>query len=390
MTGTALRQAAVLCVLLLFAASRPQPGTMEPVAQRQVEGSAAVFRRAVTLTRGINTSGWFGGSRDYSSKHISTYVTTADLRVMRDLGIQFVRFPFDPALLMQDGHVSSSPDKEQIWNQLDSALDMVQSAGLAVDFVVFPDDEFIQQLRTQDGLKQFILLWQVLAKHFSGRDPERFFFELINEPKVQDRYDWIGIEIQVVKAIRQIDQQHTILASGANWDGLEDLLDTEALPDSNVIYTFHFYEPYAFTHQGAMWADSELPYYKDIPYPATPELIAQKLRSIPSDRARYRLYLYGAGGWNRAGIGQRLAFAADWGRERHVPVICNEFGAYAETTPADSRARYLEDVRSALEQQGIGWAMWDWSGNSGLVSRKNDEVLPDAAIARALGLKTVQ
>lgn len=390
MNGIALRQAAVMCGLLVYAAVLPQPGTKQPVVERQAEGSAAVFRRAVTLTRGINTSGWFGGSRDFSPAHTSTYVTAADLRAMRDLGIQYVRFPFDPALLMRDGHVSSSPDTEQIWKQLDSALDLVQSAGLAIDFVVFPDDDFNQRLRTQDGLKQFILLWQTLAKHLSGRDPERFFFELINEPKVQDRYDWIGIENQVVKAIRQIDQQHTIVASGANWDGLEDLLDTEALPDSNVIYAFHFYEPYEFTHQGAAWAGPELTYYKNIPYPATPELLAQKLKSIPSDRARYRLYLYGTGGWNRAGISQRLAFAADWGRERHVPVICNEFGAYEETTPPDSRARYLEDVRSGLEKQGIGWAMWDWSGNFGLVTRKDDRVVPDAAIARALGLKMVQ
>ena len=227
-------------------------------------------------------------------------------------------------------------------------------------------------------------------RHFAGRNPDRFFFELINEPKVQDRYRWIGIQDQVVRAIRQIDQQHTILASGANWDGLEDLLDTEALPDPNIIYTFHFYDPYPFTHQGATWAESDFPYYKNIPYPATPELIAQRLKSISGDKARYRLYLYGAGGWNRTGISQRLAFAADWGRERHVPVLCNEFGAYRDTTPADSRARYLEDVRTGLEKQGIGWAMWDWSGNFGLVTRKDGEIVPDSAIARALGLRTAQ
>jgi aryl-phospho-beta-D-glucosidase BglC (GH1 family) len=186
MTGTALRHAAVLCALLLYAAARPEPGTRPPVVQRKVEGSVAVFRRAATLTRGMNTSSWFGGSIDYSLKHTSTYVTITDLRVMRAMGINYVRFPFDPALLMQDGSVS--PGNEQMWKLLDGALDMVQSAGLAIDFVVFPTDSYKDQLGTQEGVKQFILLWQALSKHFAGRNPDRFFFELINEPKVQDRY----------------------------------------------------------------------------------------------------------------------------------------------------------------------------------------------------------
>jgi aryl-phospho-beta-D-glucosidase BglC (GH1 family) len=307
---------------------------------------------------------------------------------MHAMGIQFIRFPFDPVLLTPGG--SNSSDNRQIWKRLDDALDMVQNAGLAVDFVVFPTDEYKRGLTTEDGARQFILLWQILAKHFSDRDPDRFFFEVINEPRVEHSSKWIRIEIEVIKTIRQIDSRHTILASGANWDGLEELLARDALPDPNIIYTFHFYEPFPFTHQGATWGASELAFYKGIPYPATPELLAQKIKSIQDDTARYRLYLYSAGGWNRAGIRQRLAFAADWGRERHVPVICNEFGAYRDTTPADSRARYLEDVRSGLEKNGIGWAMWDWSGNFGLVSRKDGEVMPDAAIARALGLKRVQ
>jgi aryl-phospho-beta-D-glucosidase BglC (GH1 family) len=388
MTGTMLRQAAVLCALLLYAGVEPQPGTRAPAVQRKAVGSATVFQRAAGLKRGMNTSGWFGGSTDYSPKHMSTYVTAADLRAMREMGIQYIRFPFDPALLTQDGAISA--ENEQLWKRLDDALDMVQSAGLAIDFVVFPTDGYKDQLGTQKGVRQFILLWQALAKHFAGRDPDRFFLELINEPKVQDRYKWIGIEEQVVKGIRQIDRQHTIIASGANWDGLEDLLETEALNDPNIVYSFHFYEPYPFTHQGASWAESEFPYYKNIPYPASPELLAEKFKSIPGDMARYRLYLYGASGWNRKGIGQRLAFAADWGRERHVPVICNEFGAYRDTTPADSRARYLEDVRSGLEQSGIGWAMWDWSGNFGLVTRKDGGIIPDAAIVHSLGLKPIQ
>jgi endoglucanase len=349
-------------------------------------GRAVAVRRAATLTRGVNLSGWFGGWGDYSQEHTSTYVTAADFTAMQAMGIRYVRFPLDPTLLTRGGLLS--PKKDELWKRIDDALDLAMNAGLFVDFVVFPRDDYKQQLATQNGVDQFVMLWQILAKHLASRDPDRFFFELMNESEVQDPYRWIGIQSAVTQAIRRIAPQHTILASGAHYDSLPDLIETQPLPDANVIYTFHFYEPYQFTHQGAPWGSVEWNYYKNVPYPATPEQIATLEASIPGDKARYQLYLYGQSGWNAKGISERLAFAAFWGREHDVPVICNEFGAFRDTTPTESRTRYLHDVRTGLEQQGIGWAMWDWSGNFGLVTHSNGiVVLPDRENVGALGLK---
>ena len=302
------------------------------------------------------------------------------------MGLRFVRFPLDPVLLTQGGVLA--PGKEAVWKRIDEALDMVMNAGLSVDFVVFPRDEYKQRLATADGADQFIVLWQVLARHLVNRDPEHFFFELMNESEMQDTYRWIGLQSATVDAIRRIDGgRHTILASGAHYDSLDDVLATQPLADGNVIYTFHFYEPYQFTHQGASWGSIEWNFYKDIPYPATPEQIAERSKDVPGDLARYRLFLYGAGGWNESAISQRLAFAETWGREHNVPLLCNEFGAFRDTAPADSRARYLHDVRSGLEKHGIGWAVWDWRGNFGIVVHKGATVEPDRTDVEALGLK---
>ncbi|MGD0733074.1 MAG: cellulase family glycosylhydrolase [Terracidiphilus sp.] len=388
MKGWLMRTAALVCTFVFWATGQACSGFAQPGLQRPTEGRETAFRRAATLTRGVNTSCWFGGWSEYSPRHTSTYMTAADFKVMHAMGIQYVRFPFDPAILAQGGLLTADHDEQ--WKRVDDALDMIEGAGLAIDFVVFPTDEYKKHMATHEGTRQFIVLWQVLAKHFAGRDPDRFFFELLNEPEIRDRSRWMGIESLVVKAIRQIDTRHTILVSGAHYDDLDDLLATKALADPNVIYTFHFYEPKPFTHQGAGWGTPELLYYKHIPYPASPKSLAVILKTIPNDVARYKLYLYGAEGWNRTTIGERLAFAAAWGRERHVPVICSEFGAFRDTVPADSRARYLEDVRRALEKQGIGWAMWDWSGNFGLVTHRDGKVVADAADVRALGLSVVE
>ncbi len=355
-------------------------------AQQKDKGAehALAFQRAAALTDGTNLSGWFGGWGDYSTEHTSTYITAADFEAMHAMGIRFVRFPLEPTLLMQGGRMASN--KDEVWKRIDGAIDMAMHDGLAVDFVVFPRDDYKQRLATESGADQFIMLWQVLARHFVSRDPDRFFFELMNESEEQDSYRWVGLESATVAAIRQIDTKHTIIASGAHYDSLGDLLTTQTIDDPNIIYNFHFYEPYAFTHQGATWGSFEWNYFKDIPYPATPSQLAERMKGIPDDYARYQLYLYGADGWDAASISQHIAFAADWGRERHVPIICNEFGAFRETAPPDSRARYLHDVRVALEQNGIGWAMWDWSGNFGLVRHQGGAVVPEDADVDALGL----
>jgi aryl-phospho-beta-D-glucosidase BglC (GH1 family) len=380
----AARRVALSTVLLASLWSHAQAQTTPSSATLEQEHALAV-RRAATLTRGINLSGWFGGWGDYSPEHTSTYITAADVASLKALGIRYVRFPLDPALFMRGQRVES-PQRDELWKRIDDALDMLMNAGIAIDLVVFPRDDYKQALTTQRGVDQFTTLWQVLARHFAARDPDRFFFELMNESQTSDSYRWVGIQAQVTYAIRQIAPRHTVLASGAHYDSIPDLLETQPLSDANVIYTFHFYEPYQFTHQGAPWGSLEWNDYKSIPYPATPEQTAALAAPLASDNARYQLFVYGHSDWNAKGIADRLAFAAQWGREHGVPVICNEFGAFRDTAPKDSRTRYLHDVRTGLDQAGISWAMWDWNGNFGLAEHRDGNVVVDPDNAHALGL----
>ena len=73
--------------------------------------------------------------------------------------------------------------------------------------------------------------------------------------------------------------------------------------------------------------------------------------------------------------------------ENHVPLICNEFGAYREYTDPVSRANWIHDVRTALEADGIGWAMWDYRGGFGVVPKQDGQPAQvDEKTVRALGL----
>lgn len=342
------------------------------------------FERATLLRYGINLSGWFGGSGDLSAQHFESFTSAADLKLIHEMGFDAVRIGIDPSLIARHGRLE--PVNPQALAAIDRAVEEALSEHLAVMLCVFPTDDYKRNLTTERGVDDFVDLWRILAAHFAGFDHEHVFYELMNEPEVTDPYRWMGIQARVDEAIRQIDGEHTIIATAANYSGLRDLLQLEPLRDANVIYNFHFYEPYQFTHQGASWGTDEWVYYKSIPYPATAETLAAQMKAIPGDLARYDLFLYGAEGWSREAIAARIAFAAAWARERKVPLICNEFGAYRDTADAASRTRWIGDVRAALEGNHIGWAMWDYRGNFGVVTRSDTEITPDVAILKALGL----
>ncbi len=363
--------------LLLFSA------IMAFAAAQLLPAQDIAFKRAATLRHGINLSGWFD-TRDLTAEHVARYTSAADLKEIHAMGFDFVRLGMDPALIERHGDPAAANPKALA--ELDQAIQEALDNHLSMLLCVFPNDEYKHGLGTDRGVDDFVQLWRILAKHFAQQDPDHIFYELMNEPEVPDPYRWMGIQATVVHAIRQIDAAHTIVATAANYGSLPDLLVLEPVRDANVIYNFHFYEPYPFTHQGASWGADDWIYYKHIPFPATPETLSAQRKQVPGDLARYNLYLYGAGGWNAQAIAGRIGFAADWARERHVPLICDEFGAYRDTAPPDSRARWISAVRTALEANHIGWAMWDYRGNFGVVTRTNTQIVPDDAILKALGL----
>jgi endoglucanase len=366
------RRLVLVALLLILAASEA------------VFAQNAAFERAARLQHGINLSGWFASSSDLSTQHFDNFTNGTDLKATRAMGFDFVRLGVAPELIERRGQVG--PANPEAIAQLDRAVQGALDNHLAVMLCVFPNDEYKHNLSTERGVDDFVQLWRILAAHFARADHDRVFYELMNEPEVQDPYRWMGIQARVVEAIRQTDTEHTIVATAANYSSLGDLLQLEPLRDANVIYNFHFYEPYQFTHQGASWGADDWIYYRDIPYPATPATLTEQMKKVPGDLARYNLYLYGASGWNKDSIAERIAFAAAWARERNVPLICNEFGTYRETADPASRFRWIGDVRSALEENHIGWAMWDYRGNFGVVTRTETEITPDDAILKALGL----
>jgi len=356
------------------------------VAFAQPAGTGLAFERAKNLRHGVNASIWFAqSSRDYSKEHLENFTTADDIALMAHMGLDHVRVSVDadPLTAWQRGR----PESQYFMTELDRVVKTMLDNHLSVILDIHPETSYKTPLfQGSQNVGQFVSLWRSFAGHFAASDPEHVFFEIMNEPEQPDPYRWQGIESVVASAIREVAPHHTIIAAGAHWSGLEDLLVLEPLADTNVIYTFHDYEPFAFTHQGATWTSPEVRPLRAIPYPSSPDAVAEKMSQEPDLAGEYFLDQYGLGRWDAARVENNINFAARWGKLHNVPVYCGEFGVMRAYAPPAMRAQWLHDMRVAMEKHNIGWAMWDYQTNFGMVSKQDGKTTPDADIIKALGL----
>jgi hypothetical protein len=378
----------LLAAMILVAAA--QLSTAKTNESQNPEPSATLKARFSRLRHGINLSHWFAqsGNNDYSKAHLESHTTAADLTLIRSLGFDHVRFTIEPAPLFNEWDDPSKLNVEYL-KYLDTAIDNMLTRDLSVIIDIHPSDPFKVRLNTEDRhVEAFAKFWTSLAKHLSTRDPERVFFEVINEPMVEDPYRWYGIQAKLIAAIRLGAPQHTIIASGHRWSGLHELLALQPYSDLNVIYNFHFYEPFTFTHQGATWAGPNLPFYQKVPYPSTVDAVKKIMDTVADEPARYNLLRYGEDNWNGERIDREIGVAAAWAAQHHVLITCNEFGTFRRFALAEDRATWIRDMRVALEKYGIGWTMWDYAGGFGVVTKTNGTATPDQSVVEALGLKS--
>ena len=358
-------------------------------AQDRAGGLKLAFARAQHLRHGINASQWFAQSaNDYSAARTNRYTDAGDIALMAKLGFDNVRLSIDPVPLEQNPRGKEGLNDEFL-SRLDAAVDAMLANGLAVQIDLHPEEPYKTQLRTgNEAVDRLAMLWRRLAAHYATRDPERIFFEIMNEPEERDPYRWAGIQARVAAAIREAAPQNTIIATGPNYSDIVDLLAMHPLADGNVIYNFHFYDPHTFTHQGAGWGQPWWSYTHGIPYPAREDSMAAILPETPDPANRFELENYWLDHWDGHRIRLLIDEAAAWGQANHVPLICNEFGAYREHTDSQSRMNWIRDVRTALEADDVGWAMWDYRGGFGAVWKQDGQPAKvDPAVMAALGLK---
>jgi aryl-phospho-beta-D-glucosidase BglC (GH1 family) len=290
----------------------------------------------------------------------------------------------DPSIFQCDGNWDSC---ERI-----TFLDQVIEKALAVDLYVIldfhPNPQYTHQLLgSGPGVDKYLRLWAQIAEHYGQMDSDRIVLEVMNEFSFPDANSWLGLLLQSLDTIRRHAPRSTIIVAGAGYSDIWDLILLPALPDSNLIYNFHYYEPHIFTHQGATWGSDYWLDIRSLGFPATDENVVDVMSHTASQEARWRILQYKEDHWNADRVAGDIEYAAKWARERNLPLICDEFGAYRNFSRPDDRERWLTAARTAFEKNHIGWTMWDYQGGFGVVFKENGGVRDDEVVLRALGLK---
>ncbi len=316
------------------------------------------------FTTGVNVTRWFCYlSPGDQTDHFEHYLTDADFAAFQRLKVRFVRLCISPDAIDQNG----KPDPA-VLALIDRAVGRLAKAGMAVLWDLHDNGQLHLDTPGHDN-SSFVAFWRSIAAHYKGSHRSSLVFELVNEPQfVNSPQVWYDLQEKTVKAVREVDPNRTIMVSPTVWSGIDALSTMKVLPERNLIYTFHCYDPFFFTHQGAEWVGEWPKNLKSVPFPSSPEAVAEIL---DRNDAKYRgsLEEYGRQHYDASYLLGRLEKAMSWGNRNQVPVVLGEFGAYPKVSPPESRTRWFAAIRSAVDHLHVPNAIWGYDDALGLGRR---------------------
>lgn len=310
--------ASVLFLALASIAAVPASAAPSPT---RLEASDQPFKR------GVNVLGYDPYWTDESQRRFEWRHFTE----IKKAGFDFVRLN-----LQAFRHMDAQNRLDRAWlAKLDDVLRHAQAAGLGViidehDFDVCSSD--LNMCRTK-----LAAFWTQVAPRFANL-PRNVAFELLNEP--HDKLNgepWNELFAQVLSVVRSSNPTRIVVVGPSHWNSLKDLPLLKLPADPNLLVTFHYYEPFHFTHQGATWAGEEVKGLHGITW------------GSDADRAALR---------------SDFDEVAAWSAANHRPILLGEFGAYDKSgTPLDLRVAYIQAAREEAERHGFGWAYWQFEGD---------------------------
>jgi len=337
---------------------------------------------------GINLGGWISQSR-LEKEHIAGFIKKDDVDRIASWGLDHIRLPFDYPILEDDRkpfiYKEEGFDVIQKllgWCKdasLNLVLDMHMAPGYAFgnssgDNIIF-DDETAQ--------KRFVSLWQEIAKRFKS-EGDNLLLELLNEIVDAHGDKWNKIARKAIEGIRGIDPDRYILLGGPNYNSAAGLETLDIYDDDRILYNFHFYEPFLFTHQRAVWTPLKN-IDIDQPYPGKIEG-AEKLKEFfGSQKPEQGKSLDGNTVFDKAFLEDRLAPAISFALRSGKQLYCGEYGAI-DLAGIESRINYLNDINELFEKHKIGRACWSYKGMNFTSINRDGNPVSDKLV-KALSIK---
>ena len=249
-----------------------------------------------------------------------------DARIIRSAGFSTVRLPVNFL-----GHASSTPPylvERPFVARVRHVIDTLRASGLNV--IVDQHNNGALSAAPEENRERLAAVWRQVASLLSD-EPANVWFELLNEP--HDRLtnaNLLATLLPSLAAIRATNSTRPVVIGGERWSGVDSLASLPLPDDPYVVPTFHYYDPFEFTHQGATFI-----------HPAPPFG-----RSFGSDADSAQL---------KGNVAKVRGFMQRTGR---VPFV-GEYGAI-ETIPLEQRVAYYRTVSSAFASLGVASCAWGY------------------------------
>jgi endoglucanase len=405
-------------VLLCIAGARlfaQDSALKEPVASADLAFPS--LRRGINLHHLLN----WPDTRDGAGRTVYVWppfetdnykITDDELSRLKTMGFDFLRVTADPGIF-----IAADETRMRHLTRLagQTAIRLI-SAGFNVIFDLHPvsvNPEFaplklVEGVET-DSFKRYADVVEQLARELHDLPHDKFAFELMNEPWLADKAEiarWQPMMELLHKRARKGSPTLPLVLTGAMWGDARALmqLDLKPFEGSNVIYTFHYYDPHTFTHQGV--DGDEGAFLAGLQWPANHSNIAKvrddafariDLLKKPDAEARQLkgvtatlLSDYELTAHDRHRVRSDFAAVARWASDHRIPaqrVFLGEFGCVvsASKTPlGEDRVQWLRTIRDTAQEFGFGWSLWAYKGYGGMALFNEGKI--DEGIARALDL----
>lgn len=315
--------------------------------------------------------------------------TTEDqLRWIADWGFDFVRLPIAYPYYLEIDRTRSVTAEEvrQIdprrVDEIDRLVALAHKHGLHVSLnlhrapgycVNAGFNEPFNLWRDQAALDAFCFHWSMWATRYREVSSKRISFDLVNEPSMREDMNdqhspssavpgavYRKVAQAAAAAIRAANPAHLVVADGNS-------MGTKVIPeliDLNIAQSCRGYHPAVVSHYRAPWAFKNI---EQMPEPRWPGTVEWRDADPATGKTTVRAEKLGREMLEKA--------YQPWIelKSQGVGVHCGECGCYNKTPHAVFLA-WFGDVLDILTAEGIGYALWEFDGDFGVLNSKRPDV----------------
>lgn len=331
---------------------------------------AALKRNPLPRWKGFNLLDFFSPNPDQPRRQ----TTEDNFRWMQDWGFDFVRVPMAyPYYLDIDRSRNITPDdvykiSDQNIERIDSLVMLAHKYNMHVSLNLHRAPGYCVNAgfhepynlwHDPEAMDAFSFHWNMWARRYKNTSPKKISFDLLNEPSLREDMNdqhskrsavpgdlYRKLAVAASEAIRKENPDHLIIADGNN-------VGNNVIPeitDLNIGQSCRGYNPGIISHYKAPWANKDP---DSLPEPKWPGQVGDRYLSRELLEDFYKPWIE----LTKAGVG----------------VHCGECGCWNKT-PQHVFLAWFSDVLDILDDNKIGFALWEFVGSFGILDSGRTDV----------------